>query len=64
MSMFPARSRLFDELIGDLGGFYVKPLHGDPLPQSIRVDIQEDEKNFQGPGRAARREKRRHSRRH
>jgi|SRR5690554_4508285 HSP20 family protein len=46
MSMFPARSRLFDELIGDLGGFYVKPLHGDPLPQSIRVDIQEDEKTF------------------
>ena len=46
MSMFPARSRLFDELLGDLGGFYVKPLHGDPLPQNIKVDIQEDEKSF------------------
>lgn len=41
MSMFPARSRLFDELMGDLGGFYIKPLHGDPLPQSIKVDIEE-----------------------
>ena len=46
MSMFPARSRLFDELLGDLGGFYIKPLHGDPLPQNIKVDIQEDEKSF------------------
>lgn len=42
MSMFPARRRLFDELLGDLEGFYVQPLHGDPLPQSIKVDIQED----------------------
>lgn len=41
MSMFPTRSRLFDELIGDLGGFYIKPLHGDALPQSIKVDIEE-----------------------
>lgn len=42
MSMFPVRSRLFDELMGDLGGFYVKPLHGEPLPQDIKLDIQED----------------------
>ena len=41
MSMFPTRSRLFDELMGDLGGFYIKPLHGDALPQSIKVDIEE-----------------------
>ena|SRR5690554_5856876 len=41
MSMFPTRRRLFDELIGDLDGFYVKPLHGDPLPQGIKLDIQE-----------------------
>ena len=41
MSMFPTRSRLLDELMGDLGGFYIKPLHGDPLPQSIKVDIEE-----------------------
>ena len=41
MSMFPTRSRLFDELMGDLGGFYNKPLHGDPLPQGIKVDIEE-----------------------
>lgn len=41
MSMFPTRRRLFDELIGDLDGFYIKPLHGDPLPQGIKLDIQE-----------------------
>jgi HSP20 family protein len=41
MSMFPARSRLFDELMGSLDGFYVQPLHGDPLPQGIKMDIQE-----------------------
>lgn len=41
MSRFPIRSRLFNELMGDLGGFYVQPLHGDPLPQSIKLDIQE-----------------------
>lgn len=41
MSMFPTRTRLFDELLGDLGGFYIKPLHGEALPQNIKVDIQE-----------------------
>ena len=41
MSMFPTRNRLFDELMGDLGGFYIKPLHGEPLPQSIKLDIEE-----------------------
>lgn len=41
MSMFPTRRRLFDELMGDLDGFYIKPLHGDPLPQGIKLDIQE-----------------------
>ncbi|MFB1011472.1 MAG: Hsp20/alpha crystallin family protein [Thiopseudomonas sp.] len=46
MSMFPARSRLFDELVSDLGGFYIKPLHGNALPQSIRLDVQEDEQGY------------------
>ncbi|MBS7325904.1 MAG: Hsp20/alpha crystallin family protein [Thiopseudomonas sp.] len=46
MSMFPARNRLFDELMADMGGFYVKPLHGDALPQSIRLDVQEDEQGY------------------
>ncbi len=43
MSIFPTRSRLFNELMGDMDGFYVKPLHGDPLPQSIKLDIQEED---------------------
>lgn len=41
MSIFPTRSRLFNELMGDLDGFYIKPLHGDPLPQGIKLDVQE-----------------------
>ena len=41
MSMFPVRNRLFDELMGDLGGFYIKPLHGDSLPRSIKLDVQD-----------------------
>jgi len=42
MNLFPTRSQLFDELMSDMGGFYIKPLHGDPLPQSIKLDIEED----------------------
>lgn len=41
MSMFPTRNRLFDELLDNLGGYYIKPLHGEALPQSIKVDIEE-----------------------
>lgn len=40
MSMFPTRNRLFDELLDNLGGYYIKPLHGEALPQSIKVDIE------------------------
>ncbi len=37
-----SRSSLFDDFFKDVApGFYVKPLHGDPLPTQIRVDVKE-----------------------
>jgi len=36
------RGSLFDDFFKDVApGFYVKPLHGDPLPAQIRVDVKE-----------------------
>ena len=36
------RSGLFDDFFKDVApGFYVKPLHGDPLPAQIKVDVKE-----------------------
>ena len=37
MSMFPTRSRLLDELMGDLGGFYIKPLHGAEREANLKM---------------------------
>ncbi len=42
MSMFPTRSRLLDELMGDLGGFYIKPAAWQSAAsKDIKVDIEE-----------------------
>ena len=42
MNSLIARSGLFDDFFKDVTpGFYVKPLHGDPLPAQIRVDVKE-----------------------
>jgi len=36
------RSGLLDDFFKDVApGFYVKPLHGDPLPAQIKVDVKE-----------------------
>ena len=36
------RGSLFDDFFKDVApGFYVKPLHGDPLSAQIRVDVKE-----------------------
>jgi len=36
------RGGFFDDFFKDVApGFYVKPLHGDPLPTQIRVDVKE-----------------------
>lgn len=41
LSPFMNRS-LFDELFRDVSpAYYIKPLHGDPLPAQIKVDIKE-----------------------
>ena len=42
MNNLIARSGLFDHFFKDVTpGFYVKPLHGDPLPAQIKVDVKE-----------------------
>ena len=42
MNSLIARSGLFDDFFKDVApGFYVKPLHGDPLPAQIKVDVKE-----------------------
>ncbi len=40
-------SSLFDDLFRDLAPSYlVRPLHGDPLPQQIKMDVKENPDNF------------------
>lgn len=42
MTSLIARHRFFDEFFKDVApGFYVKPLHGNPLPRQIRIDVKE-----------------------
>ena len=42
MNHLIARSGLFDDFFKDVApGFYVKPLHGDPMPALIKVDVKE-----------------------
>ena len=43
MSNLIPRGSLFDDFFKDMApGFFIKPLHGDPLPQYIRVDVKEN----------------------
>lgn len=38
---------LFDELFRDVNpGYFIKPLHGDPLPNQIKVDVKENANEF------------------
>ena len=38
---------IFDELFRDVNpGYFIKPLHGDPLPTQIRVDVKENANEF------------------
>ena len=42
MSLLPSRTSLFDDLFHDMAsGFYIRPLHGDPLPSQIKLDLRE-----------------------
>ena len=45
MNSLIARSRLFDDFFKDLqAGYFIKPLHGDPLPalENIRIDVKDN----------------------
>ncbi len=43
----PLRGSLFDELFRDpTPGYFVRPLHGDPLPQQIKLDAKEDPETY------------------
>lgn len=49
MSSLIRRGNLLDEFFRDVApGFYVKPLHGDPLPgpEQIRIDVKETDKAY------------------
>lgn len=38
---------LVDELFGDLNpGFFIRPLHGDPLPSHIKLELKEDKGHY------------------
>ena len=46
MNSLISRGSLFDDFFRDVApGFYVRPLHGDTLPQpsQIRIDVKEDD---------------------
>jgi HSP20 family protein len=41
------RGSLFDDLFRDFApGYFVRPLHGDPLPQQVKIEVKEDAENF------------------
>ncbi|KMN32351.1 heat-shock protein Hsp20 [Chromobacterium sp. LK1] len=49
MNILPSRGNvsLFDELFRDFTpGFFIKPLHGDPLPSQIKIDVKESATHF------------------
>jgi HSP20 family protein len=47
MNHLITRGSLFDDFFRDLSpGFFVKPLHGDALPQSIKVDVKESGEGY------------------
>jgi HSP20 family protein len=47
MNSLITRSSLFDDFFRDVApGFFVKPLHGEPLPEQIKVDVKEIEGGY------------------
>ncbi|WP_066708527.1 Hsp20/alpha crystallin family protein [Curvibacter delicatus] len=49
MSSLITRGSLFDDFFRDVApGFYVKPLHGDPLPSpgQIKIDVKENGNSY------------------
>jgi HSP20 family protein len=47
MNNLITRGSLFDDFFRDMSpGFFIKPLHGDALPQSIKVDVKESGEGY------------------
>lgn len=47
MSLLPSRTSLFDDLFHDMAsGFYIRPLHGDPLPSQIKLELKESDDGY------------------
>lgn len=48
MNALTRRGNLFDEFFRDLSpGYFIQPLHGDPLPSQIKLDVQERDGAFE-----------------
>lgn len=48
MTNFPISNRLMSDLFNDLtDGFFVKPVQGEALPRSIKVDIKEKDNAYE-----------------
>ena len=46
-NLIPRRMSLFDEFFRDLAsGFYIRLLHGEPLPQQIKLDVSESDNAY------------------
>jgi len=47
MSSLIPRGSLLDDFFKDLSpGFYFKPLHGEPLPSQIKLDVKESDQGY------------------
>lgn len=46
MNRLVTRNSLFDDFFREVPGFFVRPLHGDPLPETIRIDVKEAGNSF------------------
>lgn len=47
MSKLVSRGHLFDDFFRDFSpGYLIRPLHGENLPEQIKLDLKEDPKNF------------------
>lgn len=48
MNALTRRGNLFDEFFRDMSpGYFIQPLHGDPLPSQIKLDVQERDGAFE-----------------
>lgn len=48
MNVIASRTGLLDEFLRDIAGpaFFVRPLHGEALPATIKIDVSEDAEGY------------------